>query len=239
MKLYYLALRARAEPLRMLLLHAKVHVEYCPIPLADWPAMKPTMPQGKNGKQQVPVLELDDGTKMPESLDIAKYICTQVTDEAERKALLGGDHPEKAEQAWKFTDTLGSSFGSSNPLLNWHSVQDAEPKIAEFLPKVADAYQEIDAVIGNGPYVCGSAPSYGDFVIFHHLDLIFTLDGGATLAQHDGMRAYWERMSALPAVQAHLRQRAGVSVGRPGSILESVQGPHELPVVQEAIRALQ
>ena len=42
--------------------------------------------------------------------------------------------------------------------------------------------------------------------------------------------AYGECMNALPVVQTHLRQRAGVSLGRPGSILESIQEPHQLPV---------
>ena len=77
MNLFSLALRACTEPLGMLLLRTTLdNCEYRPTAPADWPTVKSTMPAGRNGKQQVPVLELDDGTKMPESLDIAKYICS-------------------------------------------------------------------------------------------------------------------------------------------------------------------
>mmetsp|Transcript_30314 Transcript_30314/g.54895 ORF Transcript_30314/g.54895 Transcript_30314/m.54895 type:complete len:236 (+) Transcript_30314:99-806(+) len=235
MKLHYLALRARGEPLRMLLAHAKVDYQYVSIPLSEWSAIKETMPPGKTGARQVPVLELDDGTLMPESLDIAKCICQQVADDSTRKMLLGGDHPEMAEEA-----VMSTALLLINPLLNWFSVEEAEEKIPSFLASVPDAYKLIASttMIGkNGPFCCGPDVSYGDFVIFHHLDLIRTLDGGATLAGHKAMTAFWKRMNELPALQEYLATRE-TSVGRPGSILETNQDPSMLASVQTAVKDL-
>ena len=69
MKLYYFNFYARVEPIRMLLAHAKVDYEDVRVDFPDWPALKPTMPGG-----QLPCLELDDGTKMGESMDILNFL---------------------------------------------------------------------------------------------------------------------------------------------------------------------
>ena len=51
--LYYFPLRARGEPLKMLLQYARIPFVDHVIMLDEWPAQKEKMPMGKNGQQQV------------------------------------------------------------------------------------------------------------------------------------------------------------------------------------------
>ncbi len=68
-KLYYFPLLARAEPVRLLLSHAKADWEDVTIPSSEWPKHKPSMPEG-----QLPVLELKDGTKIGQSNTILRLV---------------------------------------------------------------------------------------------------------------------------------------------------------------------
>ena len=76
--LHYFPLRARAEPLKMILGHCKISYVDRQVPFAEWGAWKASgsVPPGKTGGVQLPVLELEDGTLLPESLDIAKHVWT-------------------------------------------------------------------------------------------------------------------------------------------------------------------
>ena len=67
--LYYFNLYVRAEPSRMLLSKAGVNFEDRRIEFAEWPELKPTMPNA-----QVPALKLEDGTLMGESLCILRFL---------------------------------------------------------------------------------------------------------------------------------------------------------------------
>ena len=76
--LSYLPLRARAESLRMILRYCNIAFVDNVVSLEQWGPLKASgkLPPGNTGNVQLPVLELEDGTFMPESLDIAKYIWT-------------------------------------------------------------------------------------------------------------------------------------------------------------------
>ena len=64
-KLYYLPYYIRGEPLRLLLTHAKVDFE----DLTDFGSYKHLMPNG-----QVPVLELQDGTKLFDTVALLNFL---------------------------------------------------------------------------------------------------------------------------------------------------------------------
>ena len=85
LKLYYFNLRARAELIRFIFAAAArpwndVRFEY-----SQWPEYKPKMLLG-----QCPVLELSDGTQIPQSLTIARYV-------ARENGLAGRDNLESAK----------------------------------------------------------------------------------------------------------------------------------------------
>merc|ERR1712216_140005 len=78
LRLYYLPVRARGEALRMLLMHAGINFEDRVLSFEEWQAgWKDKMPLNDAGERQVPVLELQDGSMMPESAKIAEYIARQ------------------------------------------------------------------------------------------------------------------------------------------------------------------
>eukprot|EP00933_Yihiella_yeosuensis_P076893 TRINITY_DN86879_c0_g1_i1.p1 TRINITY_DN86879_c0_g1~~TRINITY_DN86879_c0_g1_i1.p1 ORF type:complete len:238 (-),score=34.35 TRINITY_DN86879_c0_g1_i1:74-787(-) len=225
--LHYLPVRARAEPLRMMLKHANIPHTYKEISFADWPAVKPTMPTGV-----VPVLEFPDGKRMPETADIAKYIAQQAGD-----PLWSPD----AERIFALLDATDAPWCSSaiptlnriNPLLNWFPQEEADPQIGKFLSEVPGIYEHIASMIKTGPFIGGSAPHYGDFAMFHFTDNVCTLDGGNALQALGGhtattMQNWFRAMHSLPAVRSLLSERSEPGtgeVGREGSIIAK----HEVP----------
>ena len=63
-KFYYFTLHGRGDPARALLNHAKIPFENIEFGFDKWPEHKPNMPN-----QQVPCLELKDGTKMGQPME--------------------------------------------------------------------------------------------------------------------------------------------------------------------------
>ena len=116
--LHYLQVRARGEPLRMLLRHASIPYVDKIYSFAEWPKAKRTMPKNDEGKRQVPVLDLPDGTQIPETAAIAKYIAERaepslVSDRATETFGLLYDK----SQPW-CCDAL-PDLGAIDPLLNF------------------------------------------------------------------------------------------------------------------------
>ena len=70
-KVYYFKLHGRGDPTRALLTHAKIPFEDISFGFDTWPEHKANMPNG-----QCPCLELNDGTKMGQSIAIARYLAS-------------------------------------------------------------------------------------------------------------------------------------------------------------------
>ena len=68
-KLHYFNGQGRAEPIRMMLTHAKAEWRDMRIVFDQWPKLKPTAPNGK-----MPFLTLRDGSKLGESYAIGRYL---------------------------------------------------------------------------------------------------------------------------------------------------------------------
>lgn len=264
-QLHYFQLRARAEPLRMMLRYSGLEYADVIMPLEEWfldpsnsagvprpGGAKEKMPPGRTGERQLPVLGLPDGTLMPEALDIARYIAERGnpsllgTDQtkADRLATLGDRTRQERADAGSKLPYL-ENYNIVNPILNWFSVEESEVQIPTFLTAVPEAMRYLVGELGSGPFFGGEAPDYGDFVVFHYVDNLVTLDGGATLQGLGdagvGFRAWFDRMRSLPAVAAYLAERPqpGVAaVGRPGSIMATVAQPSELPVVKRALASI-
>jgi glutathione S-transferase len=85
LKLYYFNLRARAELIRLIFVAAGRTWNDIRFESIQWPEYKPKMLLG-----QCPVLELPDGTQIPQSLSIARYV-------ARETGLAGKDNLESAK----------------------------------------------------------------------------------------------------------------------------------------------
>ena len=161
--LHYFPLRARAEPLKMILGHCKISYVDRQVPFAEWGAWKASgsVPPGKTGGVQLPVLELEDGTLLPESLDIAKHVWT----------LAGKQVTGAADLLWALNDKRDGPFNSPdfvvaglvNPLLNWFSAEDAAPKIPPHVAGFPAFFEYLAPLLDEepGPFFGGAEPSYG------------------------------------------------------------------------------
>ena len=94
-KLYYLPMYGRAEPIRILLNHAKVPFEDFRIPYPEWSTYKPKFEFG-----QVPALEITDAdgkvTQYTQTISILRYL-----------SIKHGYYPtDNAELAWEIDSVL-------------------------------------------------------------------------------------------------------------------------------------
>lgn len=224
--LLYLPLRARAEALRMLCRYTGFACEDKVIPLAEWASeWKPKMPNGL-----VPVLQLADGTLLPESLDIARHIAAQAG-----PSLLPSDPAlaKSAEDAWLFGDNTSFAwiseglprFGLVNPLLNARDEAESMPLCGPYLSQVPAALDHIEELLNAsaGPFMGGTAPHYGEFNLWHWVDNVRTL-GGATVAPgaRPKLTAWMAALEALPGVAAYLAERPKTGtgeIGKPNSLV--------------------
>jgi glutathione S-transferase len=85
LKLYYFNLQARGELIRLILAAANRSFEDIRFDFEHWPEYKPKMILG-----QCPVLELADGTQLPQSMTIARYV-------ARETGLAGSNNLESAK----------------------------------------------------------------------------------------------------------------------------------------------
>ena len=200
------------------------------VPLSEWGAMKSSgkLPPGAGGSVQLPILELEDGTMMPESLDIAKHIWTKIA----KKPVTGSD----PENLWRLNDKTDGPFNSPdfprpgmvNPYLNFFDEEEAAPKIGPLVAGFPAFFEHLAPLLAEapGPFFGGAEPNYGDFQMFHVTDNLTTLDGGASLGALEGTQpalfAWYKAMEALPAVAAYLASRpqpGSGEVGKPGTII--------------------
>ena len=237
MKLYYFNLRARGEILRYLLTHSGIEWEDGLVSRDDWAGgteesnrFKETIPAGRTGKKQLPVMEVtekkEDGngettkktTKtwmMPESLDISKWIAERCTPSLIPES---EDMQAKAERVFRYSDVGDdtSRFGLLNPILNRDPVEDAKETAIRFEKEHLSRHleylqQEIGETNDNGPYVCGQQLTYVDFMVFHYLNNACTLYGRDTVVGGSSsiLETYYDTMlNDVPAVQTWLKQRS-------------------------------
>lgn len=238
-KLHYFNLRARGEPVRFLLLHCRLDWDDALVPLDGWKDYKESLPPGRTGRRQLPVLEVSEGetTKMiPESLDIMQWIANKCD-----KDLLGKtpDDRAKAERFKLYSDEGPVRLGIINPLLNWFTLEEVQPHLSEYLEHLPRHLKVLSDAIGEGPYLCGANLTYTDFEIFHLLDNACTLFGEDNVLNKItvSLRSFYDKMYRLPAISGRLHDRplAGSGmVGRPGSIIFTTKVPSRLDFVQAA-----
>ena len=141
MKLYYFDIYGRAEPIRMLLRHAKVDFEDVKF---EFPEFK-TLKEEKGDKfefGQVPVLELADGTTFAQSHSILRLLAK----------MYGPYYPEDPVQAWrvdsaldagrdvqeKFWDVIMASFKETEG-----AKEKQEKLLNEYLNKTLTSYFQV------------------------------------------------------------------------------------------------
>ena len=231
LRLVYFPLRARAEPLRMLLRHANIAFTDELIPFAAWPELKPHVPGA-----QLPQLKFEDSTLLPQTKDIALHAATlagppllPADADAASAALhcwqeIHSTSVPHIRHVWADATPWDARIGACNPLLNWLPEEEAVPLIPAFLKGAAEWLGRLEPRCrGGGAFFGGASPHHGEFATFHIVNNICTLDGGALLAvQSQRVQDWYASMQALPAVAAYLNERPQPGtgqVGRPESLI--------------------
>ncbi len=204
--LLYFPLRARAESIRMIARYREIDVVDEFISFDKWSDVKPTMPKG-----QVPVLRLEDGTLMPESVDIAAYLATLPT--GTRQLVVDDTQREL------YALSQSRPLGMVNPLLNWFTIEQASPRLADATADCLEVLRQCDArlVAGAGPFLTGSdRPGVGDLGIFHCVNVLEVLAPTA-LADFSPAFSVWKNaVASLPGVREYLSERPKCGTGAIG-----------------------
>jgi glutathione S-transferase len=196
LKLYYFNLRARAELIRLIFAATGRSWNDIRIDVAQWPEYKPKMLLG-----QVPVLELPDGTQIPQSLSIARYVAREtglagkdnlesakidavvdtqrdMNDVFHTKVLFEKDENKKAQELDKFL--AGDLFKYVEQLMNLKKAYSIDTKyfVGNKL-SWADlfVYQSIDRVIR-------AAPQMKDKLDVHFKDTFETVNGNPNIKKY-------------------------------------------------------
>jgi glutathione S-transferase len=213
MTLYYLPMRARAEPIRMVLHYAGIPYNESQITFSQWPTFKNTLSICPFG--QLPTLQLPSGEILAESGSILRYV-----------AKLGGLYPQDPWQAAQsdMVHELAQDMNAINALLNfWPTLTDtyAQNKDNYFknFPRYAGYATKL---LGNNAFFVGDAPAYGDFSMFHILDIATAveprcMDGFPELQQ------WMSRMCQLPGLREYLEvhKRQG-DLGMCGTLIQTL-----------------
>jgi len=150
-----------------------------------------------NPKGQVPVLELDDGTRLTEGPVVSQYIA----DHAQAASLMpaAGTLERYRVMEWQnyITSELHKSF---TPL--FASDLDAEAK-RTLAARLAKKYAWVDAQLANRPYLTGDAFNAADAYLF-------VVTGWARFVQLElghltHLQAFMSRVAQRPAVREALR----------------------------------
>lgn len=163
----------------------------------------------KNPAATVPVLELDDGTCLTESLAICHYL-EQLHPEPN---LLGRDAKEQAlVLMWVDIQTLEGYLGLAEALRNGHEAFKGRalggPVAYEQIPALAARgrrraaiyFDKLETRLGESPYIAGERFSYADIVGFVNLGFAARAIGGTPPVEgRPALREWSERVAARPA----------------------------------------
>jgi glutathione S-transferase len=151
-----------------------------------------------NGKGYVPLLELDDGTRLTEGPAIVQYLA----DRAPQKKLApaNGTIERYKLQEWLnfITSELHKQF---SPLFDPSMPEDAK---AKFRDKIAARFDWVVAQLGDKPYLTGADFTVADAYLFTVAN--WTKYTGIDLAHWPLLQAYMARVAARHAVQAALKE---------------------------------
>ena len=145
----------------------------------------------------VPLLELDDGTRLTEGPSIVQYIADQVP--AKKLAPANGTLERYKLQSWlNFISTeLHKGF---SPLFNPATSADYKPMVID---KLMSRMKWVDGQLAGKQYLMGDAFSVADPYLFTVTNWAPRV--GVDISSFANIASFRERMAARPAVQAAMK----------------------------------
>lgn len=208
MKLFYIPVRARAEPIRMILAYGKVPYEDIVIPFHEWPSAKIRLDICHF--QKVPSLQLDSGVVVSQSAAVARY-CAKLAGlmPVDDIGIAEADMIYELAQELMVVDPIVNVFDCTSDMFR--------EKKDVFLSDFQHNITACERILADKEYFGGANPHYGDFNLFHVCDLALMLDD--TCLQNVPHISRWmTRIKDLPPIIQYLESRPQAPlVGKLGS----------------------
>ena len=168
LKLVYFKMRALAEAPQLLLEYSGLEYEY--LMSWDhfddvWSKVKPMIPF-----QQLPMMEVGDGTQICQSIAILQYI--------ENRSGLSISDPIKAAEAMAILQSSQELFAPLNPTVNFATGDDFLTKRDAMREGLKSRFADLARCLEkyDGKYFIDDTPRAAEFAAYHHFDLSRYLD---------------------------------------------------------------
>ena len=218
LKLVYFKMRALAEAPQLLLNYCKINYEY--IMSWDhfddeWSNVKP-----KLAFKQLPMMEVEDGTQICQSIAILHYIES-----------LGGlkiSDPLMAAEAMAVLQSSQELFAPLNPTVNFAVGQDFKNKRDTMKANLEIRFSDLARYLDKheGRYFIDDTPRAAEFACFHHLDLSRELDP-EILEKFPRLIKFVKDIEDIDIVSKYLKNRpklVGVGI-EPKLVINGIEHP--------------
>ena len=218
LKLVYFKMRALAEAPQLLLNYCEINYEY--IMSWDhfddeWSNVKP-----KLAFKQLPMMEVEDGTQICQSIAILQYI--------ENLGGLKISDPVKAAEATAVLQSAQELFAPLNPTVNFAVGQDFNNKRDSMRINLESRFSDLARYLDKheGRYFVDDTPRAAEFACFHHLDLSRELDP-EILKKFPRLIKFVKDIEDIDAVSTYLKNRPElVGVGtEPKLVINGTEHP--------------
>ena len=151
-----------------------------------------------NGKGYVPLLELDDGTRLTEGPAIVQYLA----DRAPQKKLAPANGTIARYQLQEWLNFITSELHKQfSPLFDPSMPDEAKEK---FRGKIRGRFEWINEQLGDKPFLMGDDFTVADAYLFTVAN--WSKHTGIDLARWPKLQAYLARVAARPDVQTALKE---------------------------------
>ena len=198
LKLVYFKMRALAEAPQLLLNYCEINYEY--IMSWDhfddeWSNVKP-----KLAFKQLPMMEVEDGTQICQSIAILQYI--------ENLGGLKISDPLMAAEAMAVLQSAQELFVPLNPTVNFAVGQDFSNKRDSMRINLESRFSDLARYLDKheGRYFIDDTPRAAEFACFHHLDLSRELDP-EILKKFPRLIKFVKDIEDIDAVSTYLKNR--------------------------------
>ena len=218
LKLVYFKMRALAEAPQLLLNYCEINYEY--IMSWDhfddeWSNVKP-----KLAFKQLPMMEVEDGTQICQSIAILQYI--------ENLGGLKISDPLMAAEAMAVLQSAQELFVPLNPTVNFAVGQDFSNKRDSMRIYLESRFSDLARYLDKheGRYFIDDTPRAAEFACFHHLDLSRELDP-EILKKFPRLIKFVKDIEDIDAVSTYLKNRPElVGVGtEPKLVINGTEHP--------------
>jgi len=151
-----------------------------------------------NGKGYVPLLELDDGTRLTEGPAIVQYLA----DRAPQKKLAPANGTIARYQLQEWLNFITSELHKQfSPLFDPSMPDEVKEK---FRGKIRNRFEWINEQLGDKPFLMGDDFTVADAYLFTVAN--WSKHTGIDLARWPKLQAYLARVTARPDVQTALKE---------------------------------